>query len=92
MRNVKMGARYLLRLQRGSRISSHARGRLLARFLELPLQFRRGLAILPMTIILAVPMHLLAIAAAVTDGAASTAKLALLALEHGATSTARVPN
>jgi len=44
-----------------------------------------------MTIILAIPMHLLAIAAAIAEGAAGTAELAFLALELGTASTAGVP-
>ena len=55
------------------------------------LQFHRTLAILPMATLLAIPMHLLALAAAVAVGTATTAELALLALELDTTPTARVP-
>ena len=44
-----------------------------------------------MTIVLAIPVHFLAFAAAVAEGAAGTAKLALLALKLGAASAAGVP-
>lgn len=59
--------------------------------LHLLLQLHCGLAILSMTIILAIPMHLLAIAAAIAEGAAGTAELAFLALKLGTASTAGVP-
>ena len=57
------------------------------RLLQLPLQFRRGLAILPMATLLAIPMHLLAIAATVAIGTTPTAELAVLSLESGTTSS-----
>ena len=59
--------------------------------LHLLFQLRQSLAILPMTIIFAIPVQLLAFAAAVAEGAAGTAKLPLLALKLDAASTAGIP-
>lgn len=44
-----------------------------------------------MTIVLAIPMHLLALPTAVAECAATTTEFAILALEVGTTSAADVP-
>ena len=54
------------------------------------LQLRRCLAVLPVTIFLAIPVHLLTFAATVAIGAAATAKLAFLALELDTASAADI--
>mmetsp|Transcript_6325 Transcript_6325/g.17665 ORF Transcript_6325/g.17665 Transcript_6325/m.17665 type:complete len:254 (-) Transcript_6325:614-1375(-) len=61
-----------------------------SRLLQLSLQFRRTLAILPVTIFLAIPMHLLTLAAEVAVGTTPTAELAVLALESGTASSAGI--
>ena len=63
---------------------------LLLGLLQLHLQILQSQAVPTMVIVLAIPMHLLALATAIAKSAASTAKLALLSFKLSPAATARV--
>ena len=63
---------------------------LLLGLLQLHLQFLQSQAVLTMSILLAIPVHFLALAGTITKSTASAAKLALLAVEVGPTSATEI--
>ena len=63
---------------------------LLLGLLQLHLEVLQSQAVLPVSILLSVPVHLLALATAIAKSMASAAKLALFALEFSPTSATEI--